>query len=843
MLENDGNQPLDLTGFTPDSNAQLDPSTTTCGTGSPYLTQDTACYIGAIFAPSLTSIGDPLFANIDVAAVSVNAVNAPLDIVLAGDATAINSTTTVLTSSLNPSNYGQSVTFTAAVTTGPNTGILDGTVTFVDTSTGITLQSAVPVNSVGRAFYTTTNLAVGTHNITASYSGDTLHSASSTTTALAQVVNEGTTTTLVSSANPALLGANVTFTATVTAPGGGGVVPIGTVVFTDGSTVLATVTLNGSAVATYSTSTLAVGPHAISAAYSGSTPYYVSASTSATLNQDVQATSVTTLVSSLNPSTYGASITLTSVVTSNGTIVPTGTVDINDGTTRIGTVSLAGTTGVATWTVSSLIVGSHTLTAYYEGNPYNAPSTSAPVVQVVSPAQTTTVVTATPDPGIAGRAVRLTATITETNGSGQITGTVTFTEGTTNLGTVAVSGGAASISPVLAPGAHTIVATYSGDRNNSASVSAAFPITVILATTSTTIASSASPAIVLSSITFTASVAGNGGMPTGVVTFSADGATIGTGTLNASGVATFSTSTLGVGSHTITASYGGDVDDSSSSSAALTQIVGSIPTTTGLGASATAGPNPQTIFVATVVGASGPTPTGTVTFTDGSKFIGSSTLDSTGVATLSPDLATGSYNVVASYGGDAIHGPSTSQTELISSTAAGFNIVVAPPNLTLAVSQNGTLGITVSSNNNFADTIGLGCSSVPFAVNCHFSSNTINLAAGGSQTIQLTIDTNNPLSGGTTAMNASKGSSSLAGLFFPASLVFGIVCWRFRRKNAVVLTALLVLLFSGATLATGCSGGFSQSTAAPGTYSIQVTGVGANSNITHYGTVTLTITK
>jgi len=57
-------------------------------------------------------------------------VNTPLDIILVGDATSLNSTTVVVTSSLNPSPFGQSVTFTATVTTGAGTGALDGTITF-----------------------------------------------------------------------------------------------------------------------------------------------------------------------------------------------------------------------------------------------------------------------------------------------------------------------------------------------------------------------------------------------------------------------------------------------------------------------------------------------------------------------------------------------------------------------------------------------------------------------------------------------------------------------------------------------------------------------------------------
>jgi hypothetical protein len=94
-------------------------------------------------------------------------------------------------------------------------------------------------------------------------------------------------------------------------------------------------------------------------------------------------------------------------------------------------------------------------------------------------------------------------------------------------------------------------------------------------------------------------------------------------------------------------------------------------------------------------------------------------------------------------------------------------------------------------------------------------------------------------------MNRGTGSRrvALAGLFLPLSLFFGWIFWRMRRRNASVLTMALVLVLSAASLgASGCNS-FSQSTAAPGTYVIQVTGTGVNSDVVHYQNVTLDITQ
>jgi uncharacterized repeat protein (TIGR03803 family) len=175
------------------------------------------------------------------------------------------STTTALSSSQNPSSYGQSVMFTATVTP-QYSGTPTGSVTFYN---GIaTLGSAALVNGV--ASYTTTKLAVGTATITAEYKGSSSFLAS-TSTALSQVVNAATTTTtLASSLNPSNSGQSVTFTATIAGQFGGTVT--GSVTFMDGTTLLATVNLSGS-VAKYTTKTLASGSHDIAATYNGSTDF------------------------------------------------------------------------------------------------------------------------------------------------------------------------------------------------------------------------------------------------------------------------------------------------------------------------------------------------------------------------------------------------------------------------------------------------------------------------------------------------------------------------------------------------------------------------------------------
>jgi hypothetical protein len=126
----------------------------------------------------------------------------------------------------------------------------------------------------------TSSLAPGSHNITASYSGDA-NCAPSTSAVLAQSVGTaGGAVTLTSSLNPSNTGDAVTFTAAVTCPN---LTPTGTVTFSDGGTALGTVTLNASGQATTTTTSLAAGSHHITASYSGN----CAAATSAVLTQVV----------------------------------------------------------------------------------------------------------------------------------------------------------------------------------------------------------------------------------------------------------------------------------------------------------------------------------------------------------------------------------------------------------------------------------------------------------------------------------------------------------------------------------------------------------------------------
>jgi uncharacterized repeat protein (TIGR01451 family) len=184
-----------------------------------------------------------------------------------------------------------------------------------------------------------------------------------------------TSTTLVSSLNPSLMGQTVVFTATVS-----GSTPAGTVTFKDGATALGTGTLNGSGVATFTTAALTSGSHAVTAAYGGDANN--ASSTSPGLTQTVsQATTTVAVTSSVNPSAPGQPVTFTATVASAGG-TPAGTVTFSDGGAAIGTGSLAG--GVATLTTAALAAGAHVITVSYGGATGFAGSTSGVLTQTVA---------------------------------------------------------------------------------------------------------------------------------------------------------------------------------------------------------------------------------------------------------------------------------------------------------------------------------------------------------------------------------------------------------------------------------------------------------------------------
>jgi len=369
-------------------------------------------------------------------------------------------TSTAVMTSVNPSTFGQSVTFTATVTP-TSGGTPTGTVTF--TADGSNVLGAISLSG-GQAALSTTSLGVGSHSIVASYSGDSAHLASSSTALSQTVMVASTTTSLASSANPAVVGQTITYTATVTSQYFG--IATGSVIFKAGATALGSGTLvNGQASVNTSFSTS--GTRSITATYVGDANN--AGSKSLTLQQLVnKAPSSTALVSDNNPSGYGQMVTFTATVTCAAS--PTKTVTFKYGGTVLGKVSLTGNT--ASLSTSALGAGTDAITAVYSGDVNCAGSTSPVLEQVVNIAPTTETLMSSQNPSAVGQPVTFTATVSSS--AGVPTGKVKFTRGSSPLGTVTLSGGVAALTTSKLPaGSDPITATYLGTVNyspNSASL-------------------------------------------------------------------------------------------------------------------------------------------------------------------------------------------------------------------------------------------------------------------------------------------------------------------------------------------------------------------------------------
>jgi YVTN family beta-propeller protein len=337
----------------------------------------------AHMAPIDTGNGSsPLFGNITSYAFTV---------------TATTGATVGVTSSVNPSTVGQSVTFTARVT--GDSGTPTGTVTFLDGSTP--LCSAVAL-AAGSATCTTSALTAGSHTINASYSGSSTYGSASGS--VAQTVNKlSATVALGSTPNPSTPGQSVTITANVT---GSGAMPTGTVTFLDGATTLCSAVAVASGSATCTTSSLTTGAHTLNASYSGNGTYNTASGTAS--HSVGTATATVGVTASANPSIVGQSVTFTATVSgSSGT--PTGTVSFTDGATPMCSgVTLA--SGKATCTSASLGAGSHTITASYSGSSSYGASNGS-VTQTVNqpgPAAKSEITSPAPGSTLSGDSVTLT---------------------------------------------------------------------------------------------------------------------------------------------------------------------------------------------------------------------------------------------------------------------------------------------------------------------------------------------------------------------------------------------------------------------------------------------------
>lgn len=246
-------------------------TTDDCKSSSP-IAPGTSCTATVIFTPTVSGP--------ETGTLFVPSSEGSMELSLTGTGVGQPGTTTTLGSSTNPTVYGQVTTLSSTVAPSSGTGTPTGSVTFDDGTNSVGSASL----SNGQATLSLSSFSVGSHSLTAVYSGDANFLAS-TSSVLSQVVNQAATATaLSSSSSPSTLNSSITLTAnlSVVAPGAG--TPTGTITFEDGSNVLGTSSVSSAGQAALPTASLSVGSHSLLASYSGDANFL---SSSATLAQQI----------------------------------------------------------------------------------------------------------------------------------------------------------------------------------------------------------------------------------------------------------------------------------------------------------------------------------------------------------------------------------------------------------------------------------------------------------------------------------------------------------------------------------------------------------------------------
>ena len=623
---------------------------------------------------------------------------------------------------------GTSLTFSTTVAAASGSIAGGGSVKFFDgvTQLGATKTVAGPVGTspVAVSSDAISSLGVGSHSITAQFTPSGSGFTGSTSGALAQSITAvsvatATTTPTVSPAGAShVQGTSLTFSTTVAAASGS-IAGGGTVSFFDGVTQLgATKNVAGPvgttpvAVSSDAISSSGVGSHSITAQFTPSGSGFTG-STSGALAQDITAPSdvaTTTTTPTVAPAgashLLGTSLTFsTTVVPASGSIASGGTVTFFDGGTQLGAaktvsgpVAAGSPVSVSSDAISSLSVGSHSITAHFVpgGTGFAASTSGGLAQQITAPVD---VATSTTTPTVApagathvqGTSLTFSTTVAAVSGSIAAGGTVTFFDGATQLGAPKGVAGPVGTSPVsvssdaisgLGLGSHSITAHFApGGTGFAASTSGGLaqqitaPVDVATTTTTPTVSPAGASHVQGASLAFTTTVVPASGTIAsgGTVTF-LDGVTqLGAAKPVAGPIAAGSPvsvdsdaiTNLGVGNHAITAHFTpGGTGFAASTSGALSQQITSSggATATSLVVATGSGAHGASAAVGAVLTAGATPLVGQfVSLTLNGAEICTGVTDATGMAvcSLTPLEAAGDYPLAASFAGTADLAPSS----------------------------------------------------------------------------------------------------------------------------------------------------------------------------------------
>jgi hypothetical protein len=377
--------------------------------------------------------------------------------------------------------------------------------------------------------------------------------------------------------------------------------------------------------------------------------------------------SVTHLAMTPLAPTFGRPLILTATVgPATGTATLTGTVSFYDGNTQLGSpVTVSGDR--ASISTSALGAGSHSFTAVYSGGGSYLGSSSQPLNANISASNTRVLLSPSSIAPVYGQPLTLTARVSPlTPGTMTPTGTVTFMDGTTVLGTANTTNGVATLpGQILSVGAHALTASFhSSSANDSDSTSSIYHESVRAARAVITLSATPTPDVYGEQVTLTAHVtvlAPGSADPNGTITFKDALNVLGTAPV-VNGIATLTTSSLSAGTHLLFATYGGDTN-TTTGVGVVRLAVARASTSVDMSSSPTDSLATQTVTLTANVGVTLPgvsNPTGYVAFYRGAALIGTGVVNN-GVATFTTQRinAVGTYLFTGVYRGDSHSAPSS----------------------------------------------------------------------------------------------------------------------------------------------------------------------------------------
>ena len=378
-------------------------------------------------------------------------------------------------------------------------------------------------------------------------------------------------------------------------------------------------------------------------------------------------------------------MTLTADLTANGPQHATGTVRFIDNGETLATVPI--TQNKAVFTTSTLHAGAQTISAAYSGDANYAADTSNSITQTVNGTGTLTTLTSSANPVGLGDPVTFTAKVSSSHGQGPVpTGRVVFADSGTAINSAPLTNGTATFNTsTLSQGVHQITAAYSGDGVYAASTSAALPETVGVASTTTTLVPVKNPIVYgQDPVAFIVTVSAQGvSKPAGTVSLKEGANTLTSGPLDPNGQANLAyPQGLNAGSHSLTAAYAGSAGFGASVSGQVPLTVDQAQTATSLTVSPTDPTTYGQILTLTAkVTAPGDKQTGTVTFFDGNRTLGTANVAAGSALFSTGTLTGGSHALSALYGGDINYAASRS-------AVVDRNVTPAAPTVSLASSVN-----------------------------------------------------------------------------------------------------------------------------------------------------------